>query len=107
MIAAGQPDVEARSWRGSWTPEQQPCDFPERHNQVHRDTEVHRHRRYRQKEPDDDRDHIPDHHGQEFSPRALDLIAVPLRRVEVLAPRIRIQGGPQERGSPAGSARRP
>jgi hypothetical protein len=47
-------------------PEQHPCGLPERHNQVHRDTEVKRYRQYRQDEPDENRDHIPDDDGQEF-----------------------------------------
>jgi hypothetical protein len=49
------------------TPDQHPCGLPERDYQVYRETGVKRRRHYRQKEPDDNRDHIPDDDGQKFS----------------------------------------
>ena len=41
-----------------------PRGLPERHNQVHRETEIERHRQYRHGEPDRDCDHIADCGGQ-------------------------------------------
>ncbi len=51
--------------------------LPERHNQVHRDNGIKRHCHCRQKEPDDNRDHIPDKDGQEFSLCVLQLSPSP------------------------------
>ena len=79
---------------GLWTPEQ-PCDLPERHNQVHRDAKEQRNRHLRHDEPDQDRDHVPDDDGQKSSPCVLFLAASVLRE-EVLAPGVGIQGRPQE-----------
>ena len=78
------------------TPDQHPGGLSERHHQVHRETSVKRRRHYRQKEPDDNRDHIPDDDGQEFSLCAPQLLALSRRRVQVLVPRVRIQEGPQQ-----------
>jgi hypothetical protein len=49
------------------TQDQDPCGLSERDYQVHRETGVKRRRHYRQKEPDDNRDHIPGDHGQKLS----------------------------------------
>jgi hypothetical protein len=78
------------------TPDQDPCGRPERDYQIHRESGVKRRRRYRQKQPDDNRDHVPGDDGQEFSLRAPQFLALSLRRVEVLEPRVRVQGGSQQ-----------
>ena len=78
------------------TPDQHSCGLPERHHQVHRETGVKRCRRYRQKEPYDNRDHIPGDDEQKFSLCGPQFFALSRRGVEVPVPRVRIQGGPQE-----------
>jgi hypothetical protein len=77
-------------------PDQHTCGFPEWDYQVHRETGVKRRRHNRQKEPDDNRDHIPGDDGQKFSPCGLQLLVLSGPRVEVLVPRVRIQGRPQQ-----------
>ena len=69
-------ELEQRSLASAMTPGQRSCGLPERHHQVHRETEVKRYRRCRQKEPDEDRDHVPDDDGQEFVLRAVQLLAL-------------------------------
>lgn len=81
---------------GAMPPDQHPCGLSERHHQVHRETGVKRRRHYRQKEPDDNRDHIPGDDGQKFPLCGLQLLVLSSPRVEVLVPRVRIQGGSQE-----------
>ena len=76
-------------------PEQQPDDLAERRDQVDRDTEEEGHRQLRQGEPDDDRDHVSDDDDQQVS-RFLDLLAISVLRVEVLAPGARVQRSRQE-----------
>ena len=78
------------------TPDQHPCGLSERHHQVRRETGVKRRRHYRHKEADDNRDHIPDDNGQEFPLCALQFLVLSRRRVEVLVPRVRIQGGSRQ-----------
>jgi hypothetical protein len=72
------------------TPDQHPCDLSEGDHQVHRETGVKRRRHYRQKEPDNNRDHISGDDGQKFSLCGLQLLVFSSRRIEVLVPRVRI-----------------
>jgi hypothetical protein len=78
------------------TPDQHPRGIPERHHQVYRDAEVNSHRQGRQGKPDSDRDHVPDDDGQEFALRTVQFLALPGPGVEMLVPRVRVQGGSQK-----------
>jgi len=88
-LCPDRPGTGARTSRGA-------CHLSERHNQVYRETEVQRHRRSGHDEPDQDHDHVPNEGGQKFSLYALQLLALFLRRVEVLAPGIRVHSGRRE-----------
>jgi len=93
--------LQAAAWRPIARrirlPEQQPCDLPERHNQVYRDAEIKCHRHSRQEQPDEDRDHVPENDGQKLSLFTRRLLALSRRRVEVLTPRILSQRRPSTR----------
>ena len=78
--------------------ERQPCDFAERHDGVDRAAEVQRDRQVRHGEPDEYRDDVPDKNGQKLALLAVRFLAIRVRHVEVLAPRVGVQGGSQDAG---------
>jgi len=59
-------ELEQRSLARAVTPDKHPFGLSARHHQVHRDTEVKRHRRCRHGEPNEDRNHVPMTTGKNF-----------------------------------------